>query len=72
MRFKITEEAKEAVVRHLSKEGLLDIRIERDNDWFTIHGIYDGLRVIELDKQQIYDGNSLTITGMKMVLDLEE
>ncbi len=72
MQFKITDEAKKAVVKHLSEEGLLDVCINRiDRDRFEITGEYEGLTVVRLDAVKLYAGDSLTVQGMKMVLSLD-
>jgi hypothetical protein len=73
MKFKITDEAKVAVIKHLSENGLLDFCIERNgkND-FDITGKYEGFTVVKLDTVMIRDGDSLTLQGLKMVLNFEE
>ena len=72
MKFEITENAKKAVIKHLSKEGLLEFCIERTQpNQFVFTGLYDGLEVIKLPVVTIYPGDSLTITEMKIVLELD-
>jgi hypothetical protein len=71
--FQITDEAKKVVIKHLSEDGLLDLRISRVSaNKFQITGEYDNVTVLSFPQLfSIYNGDALTLTGLKMVLDIE-
>ena len=71
MNFHITDNAKNAVIEHLSSAGYLDLCLERHGDKFEVSGKYKGEKILTLDDRvTIYDGDSLTLEGLKFKLEL--
>ena len=72
MKFSITDNAKNAVIEHLSHNGYLDLCLERHGNEFEVSGKYKNEKILTLeDRITIYDGNSLALEGLKFKLDLK-
>jgi hypothetical protein len=72
MKFVITDNAKNAVIEHLSHSGYLDLCLERDGNYFTVSGKYNCEKIVILeDRISVCDGDSLTLENMKFKLELE-
>lgn len=70
--FKLTDAAIGAAMQVLSERGLLSLRITRvGNDEFTYSLVHNKLVVCEMEEFELTKGNSFTLTGVKMYLELE-
>lgn len=70
--FQITPEAQKAVIRHLSEDGYLELRLERAGNKVRVSGMYEDQEVLVFDELlPLFNGDTLTLSGLKIKLDLE-
>ena len=71
-KWRVTDEAKNAVLSTLAEDGYLDLAVVRTgtNDVW-IQGKYKDMTVVELGPFAIGPGDSLTLQGVKLKLEID-